>query len=227
MIYKFNERLTNAIFSKRLNKFLVEVSIDGKVDYAHLHDPGRLKKILKKGRNLLLVEREGKRKTKYDVISAYINEWIFIHSGYHSFFAEKILKEKLIEELQEYEIEKREYKYEKSRIDFLLSNEKKCLLEVKGCTLVRERVALFPDAPTSRGYKHIVELIDAGKKGYDTAILFLIMRKADYFSPNYETDKKFSDALKTAFQKNAKILACRLEFNGESVYYNGRVPVVI
>ena len=143
------------------------------------------------------------------------------------FFAEKILRRKLIEELQEYKIEKREYKYGKSRIDFLLSNEKKCMMEVKGCTLVRKGVALFPDAPTSRGYKHIVELMDAGKKGYDIAILFLVMRRANYFSPNYETDKKFSDALKTAFQRNAKILACRLKFNGESVYYNGKIPVII
>jgi len=72
-----------------LNKFLVEVNINGRIDYAHLHDPGRLKEILIEGRNLLLVEREGKRKTKYDVISAYVNEWIFIHSGYHSFLQKK------------------------------------------------------------------------------------------------------------------------------------------
>lgn len=201
--------------------------MDGRVDYAHLHDPGRLREILKKGRNLLLAERNGKRKTKYDVISAYMKEWIFIHSGYHSIFAEKILSEKLIEELEGYKIKKREHRYGRSRIDFLLVNEKNCLLEVKGCTLVKEGIAIFPDAPTSRGYRHIIELIEAQKKGYDVAILFLVMRDAKHFSPNYEMDEKFSEALRKFHSKNAKIVACRLKFDGKNVYYVGRIPVII
>lgn len=212
---------------RRLNKFLVEVNVNGRVEYAHLHDPGRLEEILIKGRNLLLAERNGKRKTKYDVISAYLNEWVFVHSGYHSIFAENILNKKLIEELKNYKIKKREYKHGKSRIDFLLVNQKNCLLEVKGCTLVNKGIAFFPDAPTSRSYRHVFELIEASKKGYDIAFLFLVMREAEYFSPNYEIDKKFSEALRECHSKNAKIVACRLKFDGKNVFYIRRIPVII
>ena len=75
----------------------------------------------------------------------------------------------------------------------MLKNDKTCLLEVKGCTLVKNGIALFPDAP----------------------ILFLVMRPASSFSPNWEIDEKFATSLKTAHKKGVKIIACRIKFDGK------------
>ncbi len=212
---------------RRVNKFLVEVSIEGKLTECHLHDPGRLEKLLKSKRKLLLMKKSGRRKTKYDVIAIFKNEWVLIHSGYHSMLAENIIKNKLIEELQGYNIVKREYKYGESRIDFLLENEKKCLVEVKGCTLVIRNIALFPDAPTKRGARHVMELMKARDEGYEAAIIFLVMLSASAFSPNKAMDENFSRAIREAYEKGVKIIACRIKFDGKRIYYDGRLPVIL
>ena len=227
LIYKFNEKLVPATFVRRINKFLVEVNIERKIEECHLHDPGRLEKLLKSNRKLLLLRKEGKRKTKYDVIAVFKNEWVLIHSGYHSMLAEQILKNKLMDELKEYSIIRKEFKYGKSRIDFLLSNAKKCLVEVKGCTLVEKNIALFPDAPTKRGTKHVLELVKARRHGYNAAIIFLIMLSAKSFSPNSKIDKDFSQAMEKARDAGVKIIACRIKFDGRNIYYGGRIPVSI
>lgn len=208
-----------------MNKFLIEARIDDKIEECHLHDSARLEEILKENRKLLLFPKEGNRKTRYDVIAALLDEWVVIHSGYHSLLAENILKKKLIKEFAEYEIKRKEFRYGNSRIDFLLGNERECLLEIKGCTLVKNDVALFPDAPTKRGYRHVMELIHAIDKGYDVAVLFLVMRKAKYFSPHWEMDKNFSEALKKAYEKKAKIVACRIKFDGNAFYYMGEIAI--
>ncbi len=227
LIYKFNEKFIQAEFVRRLNKFLIEVRIGNEITKAHLHDPGRLKEILTEGRKLILIEKKGKRKTNYDAILALMENWILIHSGYHSMLAEKILRKKLIKELAKYEIEKREFKYGESRIDFLLANKNKCLLEVKGCTLLKNNTALFPDAPTERGRRHILELIKAKSKGYDVAILFLIMRDAEKFMPNWQIDEKFSMALKEAYEKGVKIIACKIKYGNKALHYDGELKVAV
>ncbi|HTX61269.1 MAG TPA: DNA/RNA nuclease SfsA, partial [Methanobacterium sp.] len=113
-------------------------------------------------------------------------------------------------ELEGYSIEKREYTYGNSRLDFLLSNSnnKKLLLEVKGCTLVENGLAKFPDAPTIRGKRHVEELVKARKEGLESAVLFLILRDDVLkFSPNWEMDPEFSKAIKIAQKKGVKIIA--------------------
>ena len=155
------------IFKERLNKFLGIVDI-GYETMAHIHDSGRLIKILYSGNEILLKKADGKRKTKWDILAGkYKNKWVFSNSFYHSMIAKKIIK--II--FGEIKIEK-EIKYKNSRIDFLLNG--KMFLEVKGCTLEKNGMALFPDAPTLRGRKHLKALIDAAENGYDAAILFLI-----------------------------------------------------
>jgi sugar fermentation stimulation protein A len=106
-------------------------------------------------------------------------------------------------------VEKREYSFGDSRIDFLLKDEaqKKMLVEVKGCTLVEDGLALFPDAPTVRGKKHVQELVRAKNQGFKSAVLFLIMREdAVEFSPNYRMDPDFSQALFHGYQKGLNII---------------------
>jgi len=226
LIYSFTQPLYSSIFLRRVNRFLIEADLDGEITECHLHDPGRLPDIFSRRRKILIVEKEGDRKTKYDVVAAKVGkEWVFIHSGYHSIFAGKIIEMGLMEKLQGYKIARREYRYGRSRMDFLLAGEKKALLEVKGCTLAKGGVALFPDAPTERGRRHMVELANSVEDGYAAFVLFLVMRNAERFSPNYKVDMKFSLALRRAAKKGVGVLAARIKFDGKNVYYGGEIPV--
>ena len=112
---------------------------------------------------------------------------------------------------------KSEVKIGNSRIDFTLDG---IPLEVKGVSLVKGKLALFPDAPTERGTRHVGEIIN--HKGI---VFFLVVRKADKFMPNREMDPKFSNKLSEARKKNIRIVAVQISFDGKKLYYNGRVKL--
>jgi sugar fermentation stimulation protein A len=178
-------------FMERPNRFTVLVNMEDKIEKAHLRDLGRLTELLIPGILLLLrpAKNSAKRKTKYDVIVVLNKDiWVIINSGFHSDIAAELIESRQVDEFKWYNIEKREYTYGKSRLDFLLSNNNvKMLLEVKGCTLVENGLAKFPDAPTTRGKRHLEELMLARSEGLNAAVLFLIMREdAVEFTPNWE-----------------------------------------
>ena len=187
---------TEGTFIRRINKFLGEVKIGNRKELIHIHDPGRIEH-LKKGVVVFLKREENpKRKTKYDLI-AVGNEKIFTNSKYHNSIAEVLLKERFRK------IE-REVKIGNSRIDFLVDG---LPLEVKGCTLMKNKVALFPDAPTQRGLRHLNEIIK--HRGY---LMFLILRNANCFAPN-PLDKKFYITFKKTLGK-FKTINVVLKYDG-------------
>ncbi len=208
------ENLISGNFVERPNRFTIIFETEGNEEgkLAHLRDPGRLKELLLPGVTLLLrkAPENPTRKTKYDVIAVLNNDhWILINSGFHSDIAAELIDSELIDTISDYKIVRREFTYGNSRIDFLLTNDKKdkMLLEVKGCTLVVERLAKFPDAPTSRGKKHIEELISALNDNYNSSILFLILNEdAVEFTPNIKMDPDFSSALNQANKQGVHIL---------------------
>lgn len=203
-------------FIERPNRFTVLFNTDKKIDKAHLRDPGRLKELLIPGIPLLLrpARNTTKRKTKYDVIAVLNRDiWVFINSGFHSDIAAELIESRLVDEFKGYSVKKREYTFGKSRLDFLLSNHNSImLLEVKGCTLVENGLAKFPDAPTTRGKRHLEELMLAKSEGLNAAVLFLIMREdAMEFTPNWEMDPDFSDTLTDAYKKGVEVVAYSLK----------------
>ncbi|MGB9978670.1 DNA/RNA nuclease SfsA [Methanobacterium sp.] len=206
------KNLFSGKFVDRPNRFTVTFQRGNKLENAHLRDPGRLKELLTPDVDLLLRRalKLGNRKTKYDVIGVLKGDlWILINSGFHSDIAADLIDSQIITEFNGYYVLKREYTYGKSRIDFLLANEneEKMLVEVKGCTLVEDGLASFPDAPTSRGKRHVEELIMAKEEGINASILFLIMCEDTIeFSPNFKMDPAFSTALKTAYQNGVNII---------------------
>lgn len=208
------KNLIQGKFVERPNRFIVIFEFDnGSTEIAHLRDPGRLKELLIPGVNLLLRKAllNPKRKTKYDVIAVFNqNIWVLINSGFHSDIAEELIESGLIMEISDYSIMRREYTYGKSRIDFILTNKNKVkmLLEVKGCTLVEDGLAKFPDAPTIRGTKHLMELSHSLDDGYNAAVLFLIIRDDSLeFTPNNAMDPDFSNALMKAKEKGVLVVA--------------------
>ena len=206
-------------FLERPNRFTVTFNHGNKIENAHLRDPGRLKELLTENVDLLLrpALNMANRKTKFDVIGVLKdNLWVLINSGFHSDIAADLIDSKVINEFEGYFVERREYSYGKSRIDFLLSGKdgEKMLVEVKGCTLVEDGFAKFPDSPTLRGKRHVEELINAKKDGLNASILFLITcEDAEYFSPNFDMDPDFSNALKEACKEGVNLIAYSFKNN--------------
>ncbi|MFX1256340.1 MAG: DNA/RNA nuclease SfsA [Promethearchaeota archaeon] len=206
--------LKKGIFQIRLNRFACEIKYDGKVETAHIHDPGRLKELLIKGTEILFTNSKGKLKYYIKAVKSE-SEWVLIDSAQHSNIAMKVFN--FLPEFSKIKNIKREIQFGKSRIDFSLDDVP---LEVKGCTLVRDGLALFPDAPTKRGTRHVEEIIK-----YNGIILFLIFRKANRFAPNWHTDPKFSQKLSDARKKNVPIIPIQISFDGKMLYYHGKIPL--
>ncbi|MBA7614624.1 Sugar fermentation stimulation protein A [subsurface metagenome] len=208
--------LMKGLFVSRPNRFVGEIKYKGKIESAHIHDPGRLKELLIEGAEVLFTHSRGK--LKYYIKAVYNDdEWVLIDTALHSNIAQKVFE--LLPVFSKVKEIRREVKLGNSRIDFLLDDVP---LEVKGVTLVKEGIALFPDAPTERGARHVREIIE-----HNGIIFFLIFRKARCFSPNLEMDPKFSKNLSEARKKGIKILAVQISFDGKTVYYEGKVDLML
>jgi sugar fermentation stimulation protein A len=137
------------------------------------------------------------------------------------------LKYKKINSLNKFNHIKTESKFsDGTRFDFLLSNDKeKCFLEVKNVTLLREnKIAEFPDAITSRGTKHLNELCNAKKKGYQSYILYLIQREdCDSFKIAKDIDKKYKIAFGKALKNGVKILCYDCKLSNEEIKLNNQI----
>lgn len=206
-------------YLSRPNRFTIEFkNYEDKIDLAHLHDPGRLKELLIEDTDVLIryvtTYKDTGRKTKYDVVAIkYENEWVLLNSSYHNDIVAELIDEKKICELKDFKVHKKEYTYGNSRLDFLLSDSEnnRMFLEVKGCTLVENGLAKFPDAPTLRGKKHVDELVKIRKEGLSASIIILVLQNsAKSFTPNYETDPDFSNSLKKAFDEKVMILPAHI-----------------
>jgi len=206
--------LRKGVFLERPNRFFSFIKYNNKIYSAHIHDPGRLQELLVKGRFVLFSKSKGK--LDYYLKAVKINdEWVLIDTALHSKIALKLIK--LLPEFSEYKKIEKEKSIGHSRIDFVLNG---IPLEVKGVTLVKDGFALFPDAPTKRGFRHVNEIIK-----YNGMLLFLIFRNANEFKPNIETDPEFSKKLSEARQKKIPIYTARIKFDGEKVYYAGKIPL--
>jgi sugar fermentation stimulation protein A len=132
----------------------------------------------------------------------------------------------LLPEFRGSSLKKREPTYRDSRFDFHLSGfARDMLLEVKSCTLVQNSTALFPDAPTKRGTRHLKTLIEASNE-FEVAILFIIQRNdSSRFKPNYITDPDFSNTLEKAFDRGVKVFAYDCNVTPSNIAINKRVPI--
>lgn len=202
-------------FISRPNRFIGEILYKGHVENAHIHDPGRLKELLIEGVEVLFTHSRGKLKYYIKAVKA-DDEWVLIDTALHSNIAQKIFN--LLPEFSNVKEIRREVKIGNSRIDFLLDG---IPLEVKGVTLVKDNVALFPDAPTKRGARHVREIIE-----YNGIIFFIIFRRAKGFTPNIEMDLKFSNNLSEARNKGIKIITVQVEFDSKMIYYCHKIPLL-
>ena len=214
-------------FISRPNRYLAEVEINGKIELVHVHDPGRLKELLLPGAEVYIKSASNPaRKTTWDLIAVENNgETVLLNSAYHRYIAEAYLKNFEISEFGAYDYIKPEAKYKDSRLDFYMEKgEEKIWLEVKGCTLTVGEAAMFPDAPTKRGLKHLGELEELSEENR-AAILILVFRKSEYFMPNFETDPEFSSKLIEISENGVGVYPVQLEFTDGKIYYRGILPL--
>ena len=188
----FNNSLT-ATFLRRPNRFVIEAETVKGLVSAHCPNPGRMLELLVPGAELILEASSApKRKHPYTLVAVtYKGKVIPLHSGKVNLAAKELFLPRLFPEAHRITAE---YTLGKSRFDFYVeSGGKKHLIEVKGCTLVHRGVAMFPDAPTLRGSRHLRELAQLQKEGYRTHLLVLIMHgDARVFMPGLHTDPDFA-----------------------------------
>ena len=229
---KITGELHKGVFLKRLNRFVAEVEVNNEKCLAHVADPGRMKELLVTKIEVLLrkINLNDKRKTRWDMLGVYTpTGLVSVNSRLPNDLIAEALKDSRLKEFSEYELVQREYTYGSSRFDFFLkSNEKQCLLEVKSCTLVKNGHAFFPDAPTTRGRRHLLELIKAKHEGYRACVIFVIQRgDASFFSPNDEIDPEFADTLRLAVSKGVEVFAFKCEVTETTVKLKEQVNIIL
>ena len=229
----FENKLISGQFVKRYKRFFVDVKINGKIITAHCPNTGSMYGLLKKGNKVWLTKSKNpNRKLKYTLqiiqdkktkvgVNTHLTNKIILHA----------LENNLISEFNAKIQIKPETKFgTNTRFDFLITkNTSKAFIEVKNVTLSRKKnVAEFPDAVTSRGLKHIEELVKASKKGYKIYILYLIQRNdCKIFKIANDIDPKYSDSLLKAVKKNLNILCFDCKFSSKGIKLNQKIKIKI
>ncbi len=215
-------------FLERKNRFLVRVKARNQSTLAYLPNPGRMKELLGRGARLLLVPKEGaNRKTRYDVLGVFKGrQKILLDARLSNDIVEEAVRMGWIRPLRGYSSVRREFSWRGSRFDFLLSRkDSKCIVEVKASTLLRGSMALFPDAPTLRGRKHVLTLARATRIGYRACVLFTVHRTgASSFSPNADADPQFSEALLDARVAGVEVYAYECQWKKSVLKVRRRIP---
>ncbi|SFM48858.1 DNA/RNA nuclease SfsA [Thermodesulforhabdus norvegica] len=204
-----------ARFIRRLNRFVVECEKDGNPVKAYLPNPGRLWELLLPGRKVWIKPSGGKGKLTHTLMAVEKNGYpVMLHTHLTNSIVERLLSEGRIPGYEDYGVERREVNSGGSRIDFLLScpQKGKLLLEVKTCTLFGNILAMFPDAETSRGVRHIRELVHSDSSHLRGSVLFVVQwPHARFFMPDVHVDIEFARALLEA-KDRLDIRAVALEY---------------
>lgn len=230
------EKIISARFLSRPNRFVAQVFLNGKEVSVHVKNTGRCRELLIPNVVVYLEDfsyRQGKRKLLYDLIAVRKGDLLI---NMDSQMPNKVVKEAFengrikLPDMSELTVIHPERVYGDSRFDFYIEdrNGEKGFVEVKGVTLEDDGIAMFPDAPTERGIKHINELVRAIENGYHGYMLFVIqMSGMKLFTPNDVTHKAFGDALRCAAEKGVHILAYACAVTPDSLEITNTVPIAL
>ncbi len=222
------ERIETGKFIERPNRFIAYVEIAGQKETVHVKNTGRCAELLLSGATVYVQKADNpERKTQWDLIG--------VKKGKRMINMDSQIPNKVVEEwiqkgnlFPSATLIKPETTYKHSRFDLYVEEEnRKIFIEVKGVTLEENGVVKFPDAPTERGVKHIGELCEAVKDGYEAYVFFVIqMKGVKYFTPNMKTHPAFGEALRNAKEKGVHILAYDCKVSKDSIELAKEVPVI-
>tara|TARA_B100001057_G_scaffold180726_1_gene181454 strand:+ start:1859 stop:2560 length:702 start_codon:yes stop_codon:yes gene_type:complete len=229
----FENKLISGLFIKRYKRFFVDIKFNNQIITAHCPNTGSMYGLLKNGNKVWISKSNNpNRKLEYtlEIIQDKSSK-----VGVNTHFTNKIvmhgLKNNLIKEFKNISEIKPEIKFGKNtRFDFLVSDKKnKIFIEVKSVTLSRRKgVAEFPDSVTSRGLKHINELVKAGRKNYKIFILYLIQRDdCETFTIAKDIDPNYAIALNKAIKSNLNIICYDCKFSAKGIKVNKQIKISI
>jgi len=227
------KKVTGGRFLSRPNRFIAVCEIDGAIETVHVKNTGRLKELLVPGTPAYLeYSDKPERKTRYSLVTVEKVKWLVnIDSNAPNRVVADALKTGVLKlpGMPVLDHIKPEHGYGKSRFDlYLEGGGMKAFMEIKGVTLEKDGIAMFPDAPTLRGEKHVHELIAAREEGYQAYILFLIQMKGiSFFTPNDEMHRAFGDAVRLAAENGVHVLAYDCHVEPDSLTIADPVEVVL
>ena len=227
MIY--SKKLIHGRLIKRYKRFLADVKLaDGTEVVAHCTNSGSMKSCLEEGAEVYLSPADDpKRKTQYTWEMIWINDsWVGIHTMRPNQLAIEALRNDEIPGLTGYTHVVPEVKIHDSRLDIMAENDReKCFLEVKNVTLKEGRYALFPDAVTTRGKKHLETLVRIRRDGFRAVMLYVIQRMdVAAFGPARNIDPAYSDALAQAVDEGVEVFPLQAEVSPNGIYIKEILP---
>ena len=216
-----------ATLIERPNRFLGIVELNGEKVQAFIPNPGRMHELMVPGTRVYVIPKKGDhRKTKFDLtLMEYSNTLVSIDSRLPNYMLKESINNGL-DEFKGFHVERTEPTFHDSRLDLKLTDgTNQILLEAKSCTLVEDGIALFPDAPTKRGARHMNTLVKALEHGR-AAVCFVIQRNdAREWRPNEKMDPEFARALRNAVENGVEAYAYTCDINLETVSILKRVPI--
>jgi len=228
----FQEKLVHGILIKRYKRFLADVRLDdGTEVIAHCTNSGSMKSCLENGAEVYLTPvNDPKRRTKFTWEMIKINgDWVGINTGNPNKLAFEAISAGKIPGLTGYTSVKREVKFGDSRFDVFAENEtKKCFIEVKNVTMKEGKYALFPDAVTTRGQKHLKTLMEVKASGIRAVMLYIIQRSdVEIFGPATEIDPEYVKVLKLAMQAGVEVIVAQAKVTPEKIELVKMLPIEI
>lgn len=226
------EKIVEGVFLDRPNRFIANIEIAGKIHRCHVCNTGRCKELLVPGCRVYLKACDNpNRSTAFDlvVVEKQLEDGRRRMVNMDSYAPNRVAREWLEQGGMGGDVTEiaSEQKYGNSRLDlYFEKNGKKAFMEVKGVTLENQGIAAFPDAPTQRGIKHIRELCQCVKEGYEAYLLFVIqMENVTCFVPNDATHPEFGQALREAEEKGVHVLARECIVTENTLEIGKEVPV--
>jgi len=219
----FDQPLTKATLIKRYKRFLADVTLeDGSTLTVHCPNSGSMKGCSAPGSPVMLSRSDNpKRKYPHTLeMVRYHSTWIGVNTLLTNKLVVEAIEQGQIKELLPYDSLRTEVKTSAhSRLDLMLSRqEQRLYVEIKNCSLVKDNRAMFPDAVTSRGTKHLNELARLVSEGHEGIIFFLVQRTdADHFQPAAHIDPLYAETLARVQQDGVKILVYQAQVTPESI----------
>ena len=230
---QFKQQLVVGRLKRRYQRFLAEVVLaDGASCTVHCPNSGSMRGCLAEG-NPVRLSRSDNPGRKYPFTLEMIEVggvWVGVNTGLTNRLVREALENGVINAFGELAAIRPEIKVsDRSRLDFLLTRQDGGLvyLEVKNCTLAEHGVAMFPDAVTARGAKHLVELMALAGQGHGAAVLFCVQRSdAERFAPAGQIDPHYAAMLAKAAAAGVKVLAWQAAVTPGGIRIHRSLPVI-
>jgi len=226
---KFEKQLTHGRLIKRYKRFLADITLDnGQEITAHCTNSGSMKSCIEEGAEVYMTPVDDpNRKTKFTWEMIKINgSWIGVNTNIPNRIVFEAVQNNEIEQLSDYNTVKREVTFENSRFDIYAENSReKAFIEVKNVTLKDGNYALFPDAITKRGKKHLESLMRVKEQGMRAVMLYVTQRTdVEIFAPAWSIDPEYSKTLTKAYENGVEIIPVQAKVTPEGINISKELP---